>query len=173
MLCQCGELSPSRSAFFPGSLIPAHLFAPRFVHSYWNDDFQVSESEILKRRTPQSSTALREATFAWRELSSPTRCTISPTSSLYFWGTCFISIEQQVPVFIVEHLHVSVQLLVSGPLRMGGPRSLWLWTARTCSLEPQWKAVYCLVIPWFLPHGICKVFWFIINLKTRDSVIVQ
>lgn len=78
MLCQCGELSSSQSAFFPCSLIPAHLFVPRFVHSNWNDDFQVSESEILKRRTPQSSTALREATLAWRELSSPTRCTISP-----------------------------------------------------------------------------------------------
>lgn len=64
MLCQCGELSPSQSAFSPGSLIPAHLFVPRFVHSSWNDDFQVSESEMLKPRTPQSSAALGEATLA-------------------------------------------------------------------------------------------------------------
>lgn len=174
MLCQCGELSPPESAFCSGSLIPVHLFVPRFVCSSWNDDFQVSQSEILKLRTPQSAAALSKAKLVWRgEISSPTLCTISPTSFLYFWGPFFICIEQQVPVFVLEQLPVSVQLLVSGTPRMGGSHALWLWTARTCNLEPPWKGVYCLVIPWFPPRGLCKVTWFIINLKTRDSVILK
>ena len=55
------RVTPSQSAFFSGSLIPVPLFVPHFVHSNWNDDFQVSESEILKPRAPQSATALSKA----------------------------------------------------------------------------------------------------------------
>lgn len=92
------------------SLIPVHLFVPRFVRSL-NDDFQMSQSEMLKPRTPQSAAALSKAKLVWEESFLPYPLHNKSYQLLVFLGTAFICIEQQVPVFILEQLPVSVQLL--------------------------------------------------------------